>query len=263
MTDLNDDGLRLLRTIADAPLAWLTPAQVAESLGDDLDATLDRIAGLDASGWLDPWEIGGTLHVTLSALAVERLRLRLEPIGRSGSYRWASLDDPEPPFVHAGGRPHEGMTSLDFVADPAPGPEALAEAAERVGRISAAKREAGDPAWLDWLPRPRLLLGQGLTPWPGPLGTPSTSGLPCPACGSAPIDDSAYCLVCDRWGLDHILLAHRQRRRTGPTAAPSAGTPSIQCVTPKPPTREAEAAAKAKAARKARRRRRLRASEGA
>jgi hypothetical protein len=55
------------------------------------------------------------------------------------------------------------------------------------------------------LPAPTLLVGLGLTPWPGP-GVGSQPNRPCPACGSGRLEPSMYCLYCDRWGLDHRLL---------------------------------------------------------
>ncbi len=92
-------------------------------------------------------------------------------------------------------------------------------------------------------PRPAILLGSALTPWPGPL---AAKGRICPGCRSKPISERAYCLVCDRWGLDHLLA--------GP-GSQSASTPRARRVTPNAPSDAALAAAKA--ARKETHRRKL------
>lgn len=208
MQDLPAFSRRLLDALADAPLAWQTPEQLARLLGADFETTCDAVADLDASGWLDPWELDGTIHVILSPRAAERLRVRLVPIGRSERFRWSSLDDPEPAQVVTG-RSHGGATLLDLLADPTPGPELLAEASERAEGLAAARAEAGVRPREEFLPRPKILLGLGLTPWPGPRAEPTRV---CPGCRSAALDETAYCLVCDRWGLDHRL---KPRRRSG------------------------------------------------
>ena len=230
MYELNDLCHRLLQAIVSAPLAWQTPAKLATLLGLDVGAASDALADLEVSGWIDPWEMGDTLYVTLSPGGADRLRVRLVMIGRSDAMRWASIDDPEPLPPRASGR-HVGLSALDFVADPAPGPDMALDAAERATRISSEKKAAGNAAWIDLLPRPSRLLGSGLTPWPGPRRDPAHV---CLGCGSLPLSESSYCLVCDRWGLDHCLAAIKTRvagpktvrnpaqPSTGPSAAKSA-----------------------------------------
>jgi hypothetical protein len=207
MFELNDLCHRLLQAIVSAPLAWQSPPQLATRLGLDLDATTDALADLDLAGWIDPWEMGEITYVTLSPAGAERLRVRLVLIGRSDAMRWSSLDDPEPEPPRASGR-HEGMSALDFVSDPAPGPDLALEIAEIAHQVSNDKFAANNPTWIDSLPRPLLLLGSGLSPWPGPGRDPMR---PCPGCGSRPISELAYCLVCDRWGLDYRLATRKVR----------------------------------------------------
>ncbi len=226
MFELNDLCHRLLRSIVTAPLAWQSPPQLATRLGIGLDDATDALADLDVSGWIDPWEMGDLLYVTLSPRGAERLRVRLVTVGRSEGMRWGSIDDPEPYPARSLGR-HEGLSALDFVADPTPSPEQAAESAERMARIARGRADAGLADWVNFLPRPTILYGSGLTPWPGPKRHRAGE---CPGCGSRPLPESAYCLVCDRWGLDHCLATHRAhlasprpiRNPSSPSANPSA-----------------------------------------
>jgi hypothetical protein len=266
MNQLPDTWQKLLNTIVEGPLAWQTPVQIAARLGFDLDATHDILAGLDLGGWLEPWEMGATLYITLSPLAAERARVRLTPVGFSEAMQWISIDEPilSP---RARGCSDEDREYLDGFVDPSPGPDVELEAAERDARIAERKLEAGDARWHHFLPRPTILLGVGLTPWPGPR---QHRGPDCPACGSRPISESSYCLICDRWGLDHVFADHlkvtRARHGDG-KAIPIPSNPDVGKTIPfsSPPARgkivpvpSGPALAQpdaAKAARKAKRRR--------
>jgi hypothetical protein len=108
-----------------------------------------------------------------------------------------------------------------------------------IRRNPRAKQEPSESSF----PRPTVLLGSGLTPWPGPL---AAKGRICPGCRSGPISERAYCLVCDRWGFDYMLA--------GPGGQPGA-TPRPRRATPNAPSDAALAAAKA--ARKEKHRRKL------
>lgn len=244
MIDLSDRCHCVLRAIITAPIAWQAPAQIAARLGGNREATLDALAELDAAGWIEPWELEGDLYVILTPRAAEYLAVRLVPGGRSETLRWASIDDPEP-CPRAPGRGQGDVDALDLIPDTAPGPEAEAEAAERAERIARRPFPSGERPDLSTLPRPSILLGSGLTPWPGPR-TPHDHKS-CPGCGSKPISEKAYCLVCDRWGLDHLLTASRGQ-------APPARRASRP--TPNQP-RESLTQASARAARKEKHRRKL------
>jgi hypothetical protein len=229
MNDLPDTWQKLLHTIVEGPLAWQTPVQLSARLGLDLDATYDILAGLDLGGWLEPWEMGATLYITLSPLAAERARVRLTPVGfQSGAIsdsamRWISIDEPVS-SPRAKGCSDEDRVYLDGFVDPAPGPDVELEAAERDARIAERKLDAGDARWHHFLPRPTILLGVGLSPWPGPR---QHKGPHCPACGSKPISESAYCLICDRWGLDHVFADHL---KTGRARHPGGKTKPISSM---------------------------------
>jgi hypothetical protein len=242
MFDLSEICLRLLRALTAAPIAWLTPAQLASRIGGPRESAFDALADLDASGWLDPWEADGEFYVTLTPHAAERLGVRLVPAGRSDTLRWVPVNDPEP-CPRAPGRGQGDVDALDLIPDPAPGPEAEVEAAERAERMVHRHPRGVHVASEPSLPRPTILLGSGLTPWPGPVEAKARI---CPGCLSGPIPERAYCLVCDRWGLDDILNG---------TGGPPASTSRPRRRTPNAPSDAALAAAKA--ARKEKHRRKL------
>jgi hypothetical protein len=224
MNDLSEPCRRVLTALIAAPVAWLTPSHLAARAGGNRDATYDALAELDSAGWLDPWEIDGDVYVTLSTFAAERLAVRLVPGGKSDTMRWVPISDPEPcPRVL--GR-SQGV-EFDLIVDSRPGPDMEAEVAERAERLARRPAEtAPDSAPGEkkaTLPHPSILLGSGLTPWPGPG---QSRGPVCPGCKSEPISEKAYCLVCDRWGLDALLAARADVapvRRATPNSRPACG----------------------------------------
>lgn len=237
MNELPETWRQILRAVIAAPLAWQSPEAIAAALGWEVDATTDILADLDAAGWLSIWERDDGLTVTLSTLSAERLRVRLVEVGAALTPRWWSIGDPEPTAPKAR---HvcadDRAATLEFAVDPAPTPEEALAAAE----VAAHGRGAKLP------PRPTLLIGQGLTPWPGPA---ADNPAPCPACRDEPLDATAYCLRCDRWGLDDRERPERTARPTS-LAALAAGVNAT----------ERRAAARLKSAldrRKQRRRHRL------
>lgn len=226
MTELSERSRCVLRTLIAAPIAWLAPSHLAAKIGGDREKTLDALAELDSAGWLDPWEIDGDLFVTLTTYAAERLGVRLAPGGRSDTMRWVPISEPEP-SPRTPGRGQGDVDALDLIPDPSPGPEAAVEAAERADRLVSRPTSGADPISISSLPRPAILLGSGLTPWPGPE---ESRGPVCPGCKSQPIPEKAYCLVCDRWGLDPMLAAAngqaaptRRTARPTPNCRPCAG----------------------------------------
>src|SRR5690606_3528885 len=102
----------------------------------------------------------------------------------------------------------------NFLIDPAPAPDLVAERAEEAA--DAFEEMPEGPV----LPFPTLLFGTNLTPWPGPdLDVSQT----CPACGAGQLPKHAYCLCCDRWGLDDHPGARPPApptRRTAPRTRP-------------------------------------------
>jgi hypothetical protein len=85
---------------------------------------------------------------------------------------------------------------------------ARAVAETRTHVLPCSPNDAGRPD--DW-PLPSLLLGVGLTPWPGP-GQEHDHETTCPVCGSRRLGPHMYCLYCDRWGLDRLLTTNPGRK---------------------------------------------------
>ncbi len=196
MFDTFARGREVLDAVRGGPLAWRSPAEIAVALGWDLERTCDELAELHVAGWIEVWERDDGLVVTLSALAAERLGARLVENGRDDDPCWMAIGDPEPrPPRGRNVCRNEKCADFEFLMDPHPPPDLAAELSELE---VASERETAGPR----LPVPTLLVGIGLTPWPGPEQGRSS---PCPACGSAPLTPDAYCLRCDRWGRDGTL----------------------------------------------------------
>ena len=200
---LSVDGRRVVEALVKAPVAWQSPAELASAIGRGLDETTDVVAVLDAEGWLAAWEREADVVVTLSVAGASKLGVRLVESGRDETPRWAGTGDPEPPSpVATGVFRGERAARLELVVDPSrPPDEAIDRAEAALGRASPSTNPRPKIS-VDALPRPTLLIGSGLTPWPGPVDGQKD---PCPACRSMPLGPSAYCLYCDRWGLDHLF----------------------------------------------------------
>jgi len=280
MVEMPETWGRVIGALVGGVFAWRTPGEVAGTLGWGEGVTTDVLASLDADGWLAVWEVEGGPLVTLSPLGADRLGVRLVEVGYDEVARWAPAGDPEPPrprarHVCAGRR----AADMDFVVDPQPGPdEALADAEwgirEAECRDGPAPGPGPDPdpdADADHairlrrtaFPFPSLLIGQGLCPWPGPGRDPAA---PCPACRERPIRPHAYCLCCDRWGLDGLLAATRRDgpgRPAGPGSRARAAPPRhFPLANPDAPPGSASASMPGQAERdrrKARRRRKMQA----
>ncbi|WP_169973334.1 hypothetical protein [Tautonia rosea] len=190
--------IQIVEAIVNAPYAWSTPDDVIEATGIDEEALIDELADMDIEGWIDVWERPDGLVVTLSVLAAKRFGCHLIEIDPPRTLRWAREGEAEPPPQVTRST---SMAPLFAIIDPHPGPEFEIEANERAaryqanGRFGTFRRGAGqgEP------PRPTLLLGSNLSGWSGSQETGSDV---CPACQSRPLPAHAYCLCCDRWGLD-------------------------------------------------------------
>ena len=193
-------GQRIVDAVIDAPVAWRSPGELAERLDWSLEQTLDEIADLDAQGWLEAWELVDGPVVTLSVAATANCGVRLVEVGHDETPRWARSCDPDPPGYRASGvfRSHKAA-SMGMVADGRPSAEYAAILAEDAENRATAIGDPRSRNSLEKLPKPTLLIGGGLSPWPGPK---QIEGLDCPACRSTRLPARAYCLWCDRWGLD-------------------------------------------------------------
>jgi hypothetical protein len=257
MPDLPDNRMAVLNALTEGPEAWKSPQELAGMLGISAVEAEDLLCELDLAGLLEIWETDDGPLVMLSPLAAERLGVRLVEVGAAGTPRWALSGDPDPPLPRARKVCRdERAATLEFVVDTEPPPEVAAargERAERAERAALAPQagEVEKPATrtADDFPRPSLLIGLGLTPWPGP-GVAQPAG--CPACGGQTLGPQMYCLFCDRWGLDRLAFATSQ-----PAAAP--GTPAPPTAKPKPPRKvrwDQGEADRQKQRRKAKRKRR-------
>jgi hypothetical protein len=205
MFELPEAWLPLVNALIQAPVAWRSPADLADALHRDVDETTDLLCSLDIAGWVDVWECDPGPLVTLSALAAERLHVHLVEVGSDEIPRWARTGDPTPPHPKA---KHvcisESASSLAFVIDPQSPPDLAAEQAENAASIASALQDGSvRTVKIHELPKPTMLIGQGLSPWPGPDRDPR---VPCPACGGNRLDPNEYCLCCDSWGMDGKIL---------------------------------------------------------
>ena len=204
MVDLSEDGLRIVETLVKAPVAWQSPAELALAMGRGLEATTDLLASMDAGGWLSPWDREVGMVVTLSVAAASRLGVRLVEVGQDEVLRWAGAGEPDPPGPKAVGVFRSSLAAaLELVVDASATAEQALERAEAALSRSAIPSDPRERPFIEGLPSPTLLLGIGLSPWPGPGDARKAS---CPSCGSRRLEPSMYCLYCDRWGLDHLLI---------------------------------------------------------
>lgn len=208
MVEMPDAWLPVMNALLDAPVAWRTPAQLAAAIGRGVDETNDLLCDLELAGWLVVWDAEPGPLVTLSPLAAARWGVRLVETGPGETPRWARAFDPDPPLPRAKHVcAHERAASLAFVVDPAPAPDLAAERSERaeaLARSPDAADAAARSARPEFLPRPSILIGLGLSPWPGPFAAPFAL---CPVCGGRTLPPQMYCLYCDRWGLDGLPAA--------------------------------------------------------
>ena len=198
----------ILGVLRCAPARRQSPAEIAVRVPQPAETTADGLLALTEAGWLeirhDP--AAGPM-VALSPLGAQRLGLRL-----------AAADDPPPAAL----RPVAATAAQAVIEreaiDPSPGPLERAAWSERAAAVAVAAPAARGRARRLWrvavaveqLPRPSLLVGTDLVPWPGPDQVQPAAA--CPACHGRRLGPQAYCLLCDRWGLDW-LTEHRPRRR--------------------------------------------------
>ena len=203
MVELTEDGMRIVEALVGGSVAWQSPDELASALDRGVDETNDLLATLDAGGWLSAWERERDVVVTLSVAAASKLGVRLVEVGQDEVPRWARRGDPEPPMPRASGVFRaDRAAKLELVVDPSSTPEQLAERAEEALARSTIPPDPRERACVEGLPVPTMLVGLGLTPWPGPGDGRKAS---CPSCRSRRLKPSMYCLYCDRWGLDHLL----------------------------------------------------------
>lgn len=230
MAALPDAWILVMNDLLEAPAAWRSPAEIAAAIGRSDEELTDLLCDLDVAGWLSVWEGESGPLVTLSALAAQRLSVRLVEVGLSETPRWARIGDPDPPAIRSKNVClSERAASLEFVADGAIPPDLAAERGERAEAHAGSVPETPPrEGRREEPPRPSILLGLNLTPWPGPR---DESRSICPACGDRTLGPQMYCLYCDRWGLDRLTTDDSP----GPPA-PGSAVPQPRRVRPAPNT---------------------------
>ncbi len=233
--EIKDAWQSILSSLIRGSVAWQSPVELAGRLGRDVDAVTDELASMHVAGWLSVWERPDGIVVTLSSWGAERLGVRLGNFSEDQPPRWTEIGAPEPPSpkarrVAAGA----AIEELDLVFDPLPSPDLAVEVAEDISR-----NVLGGRSKLMISACPTLLIGERLTPWPGPALLAKRC---CPACHGQPLNAIAYCLYCDRWGLEHLLLS---------------GSGSERLARPDRPRISGQEAARLRNRRKARRRSRF------
>ena len=211
MVDLPENGIPVMNALLGATLAWQTPAQLADALGSELEETLDLLCNLDEIGWLEVWDCEDGPLITLSPFAAARLCVRIVEVGPGETPRWAGSGDPDPPARRAKGVFLSVRSAdLEYVVDPI----SLVDIDFDENRNDPCQEESRANLRYNEGLRPRLLLGQGLTPWPGPTILRNDR---CPACEGQRLQQFMYCLCCDRWGRDRPDAVVT---KTGPANAP-------------------------------------------
>ena len=203
MFELLDDWNSILNALIAAPIAWQSPAELATTLGLGIEETTDLLSVMDEANWVSVWDVEPGPLITLSTLAAHRLKVVLVEAGPEEWPRWGRVGEPIPPSPKAGEdiALTEHFARQDHLLDPEPSPEDAAEKFEPRGlRVTGVRPRFADPLREQDLPRPTLLLGQNLVPWPGP--EEFAGAALCPACAGRPLRPYMYCLGCDRWGLD-------------------------------------------------------------
>jgi hypothetical protein len=205
MLDIGEEWKCILKALVAAPVAWQSPVELAATLGRGVEETTDVLSLMDAANWLSVWDVEPGPVVTLSALAAHRLKVVLVEVGPGETPRWAPANEPIPSVPKASNvSASEYFACQDKLLDSQPSPEQATEDFEsRSVRANYLRTRPSRPFRVEDLPLPTLLLGDSLTPWPGPKEFKQAAE--CPACGGGPLSPHAYCLGCDRWGLDTAL----------------------------------------------------------
>lgn len=204
----------LLDALGTGEVLRRTVEAIASAAGLSPDLAADLLARLDAAGFVDVDDPGpgadGPPTACLSAYGA--LRLGRHAVESGDSYRWADAPRPGPrhrrqplqvgfPEAVLDGEDLRGnrVNGWSPLIDPgAIDPADAAERAEAMPPRPGAGRDPyprlappGDPR------RPTLLLGLRAD-WCEPRRLDD----PCPGCRGEPLPRHAYCLLCDRWGLD-------------------------------------------------------------
>ena len=84
----------ILRHFANAPSAWIAPADLAHDLRESLETVHDALTELDLLGMLVVWEQPDRVCVTLSRKAAQIQKLQLAPATGPQPLRWQPINPP-------------------------------------------------------------------------------------------------------------------------------------------------------------------------
>ena len=248
MVDILEEWKSILNALIAAPVAWQSPTEIAAALGRGVEETTDLLSVMDEANWVSVWDVEPGPLITLSTLAAHRLKVVLVEVGPEETPRWMrnGRSAPGPPkAIDVSVTEHHARQV--HVVDPEPSAEhATGDFERRAASAADLRPSTVSLIQVEDLPPPILLLGQGLSPWPGPGDL--TRVEVCPACAGRRLLPHVYCLVCDRWGLDEFLdkLSPTTRRartrdpRTARFSTPNESAASVAALSPARPGRSHE-----------------------
>jgi hypothetical protein len=226
MVEIPENWKKVLDFLVEAPVAWQSAADIARALVWDVEETTDLLSDMDVAGWVSVWVIEPEPVITLSTLAAYHYHVVLVEIGPEEQPRWSLAGEPDPiPPRAKNVASCEHHARQDKLLDSNLSPDLAMEEAETQAEDAARYRGRRAPTCrVEDLPLPSHLLGQSLTPWPGP---PRPDGPQrCPVCAGRPLMPHVYCLYCNRWGLDDVLLKLLAQSELASRSASRQSTPN-------------------------------------
>jgi hypothetical protein len=248
MVPIPENWKKVLDFLVKAPVAWQSAEDIAQALLWNVEETNDLLCDMDIAGWISVWDIEPRPLITLSTLAAHHYRVILVELGPDEVPRWSLRGEPAPvppkaKFVS----PSERHARQDKALDPNLSPDLLMEQAEdQAQRATRYRQFLAATCRVEDLPHPCHFLGQSLTPWPGP--PQSNRPERCPVCAGRPLQPHVYCLYCNRWGLDDVLmklvaLSENPRRGSAPSSQPATPNASASAFPASSPDAPAPGAA--------------------
>ena len=129
---------------------------------------------MDEADWLSVWDVEPGPLITLSALAAHRLKVVLVEAGPEELPRWAAANEPFPTPPRS---PEVALWKCTPARSTLPTRDPSSFRLEDCDHREARASRSDASLQVEDLPLPSLLLGQSLTPWPGPRGIRTRGGL--------------------------------------------------------------------------------------
>lgn len=158
----------LLDAMLRAPLAWMSPAELAHFVNSDVDHISDLLCDLDASGMVEISDTPRGPVVTFSSATIRGLDLDLVEVGTSFRWRRSCARSPRRSTSREQWDPNA-------IIDPSPSAELLVDEADELAGGSAQSPRPRTPAIAGIL--------SGPSPWPwDELGWPRPHSIECRHC---------------------------------------------------------------------------------